>query len=280
MARHKKQAVAGKNPVWLITYSDLMTLLMTFFVLLVSMSVIDERAKKTALGSVSRHFAFGRALTNLTSKTDAAGSFDAPGRMEDVPAEDLDPLRDMVFDEQEKDLDFQENRYVQIFSINADVLFEQGGFELTRRGRELLDKVVPYLQRVEYPLLVAGHTSARRDEEGDKYSPDFDPTHLDPTWLLSFRRSHAVYRHFTERGVLEKRLTLEAFGQFHPRFSNDTPDGRKKTRRVDLVLDKRNLAWIRRVEELRAREPEVPREYHYQGFEFNLDMPGANRPEQ
>ena len=266
--------------LWLITFSDLMTLLMTFFVLMVSMSTIDERSKKEVIGAVTKHFGTERAISNPTATTEEVDSINEPGRMEDADQADMEPLRDMVFDEQEKDLEFQENRYVQILSINAEVLFDKGGYALSVRGVELLDKILPYLQKVEYPVLVAGHTSVRREEEGDAYSPDFDASKADPTWLLSFRRSNAIYRHFTERGIPRNRLTLEGFGRFHPRFSNENPEGRQKNRRVDLVLDKRNLAWIRDVEQLREKTPDIPREYYYQGFSFDLNMPGESRPEQ
>ncbi len=280
MARRKKQKGEEGGPAWLITFSDLMTLLLTFFVLLVSMAVIDERAKKEVLGSVSKRFGPGRSITNPTAKTNKETSLYTPGRMEDAKEEDLEPLRDMVFDEQDKDLDFKENMYVQVLSINSEVLFERGGWELSRKGVQLLDRIVPYLQEVRYPVLVAGYTSVRREEEGGAYTPDFDTTKVDPSWMLSFRRSHAVYRHFTGRGIPEARLMLEGYGRFHPRYSNETPEGRMKNRRVDLILDKRNLAWIEKVEQVRQKEPDVPREYFYQGFSFDLTMPGENRPER
>ena len=279
MARRKKYSAKPKGaPVWIITFSDLMTLLLTFFVLMVGMAVIDERSKRDVLGAVTKHFGVGQAVSNPTSKTDRE-SLDAPGRMEGVNEDDLEPLRDMVFDAQEKDLDFRENHFVQVFSINAEVLFEKGGYVLSRRGIQLLDKIVPYLKEVEFPVLVAGYTSVRREEEGESYVPDFDATKADSSWMLSFQRSHTVYRHFSERGVPAGRLALEGYGRFHPRFSNETPDGRQKNRRVDLILDKRNLAWIRKVEQLREQNPELPRTYHYQGFSFDLTLPGESRPE-
>ena len=62
MARRKKpRGATGVAPLWLITFSDLMTLLLTFFVLMVSMAVIDERTKRDVLGSVSEHFGISLA---------------------------------------------------------------------------------------------------------------------------------------------------------------------------------------------------------------------------
>lgn len=277
MARRKRQSGGGGDPPWLITFSDLMTLLLTFFVLLLSMSVIDERAKLEVLGSVSRSFGSKASLFNPASREENLRLIE-PGRMEGR-TEDLAPMRDMLFEDVNNDLDFQENKYVQILSINDQVLFIPGGTRLSETGLALLDRVVPYLQRIEYPLLVAGHTAMRRDEESE-YAVDLHGTGVDSTWPLSFHRALAVYRHFVVRGINPARLSLEAFGQFHPRYSNNTPAGRQKNRRVDLVLDKRNKSWIEKMEALREKDPATVNETYYKGFRFDLTVPGSTQPQR
>jgi len=272
MARKKKPRAGDSDPAWLMTFTDLMTLLLTFFVLLLSMTVIDERAKLVVLGSVSRVFGSGKDLFNPLARTDPkTSSRIEPGAMEGDP-NDLAPIRDMLFDDVNKDLDFQENRFVQILSINDDVLFEPGGYTLRESGVAQLDRLLPYLPRINYPLLVAGHTSVPREEVRD-YAVVKGQLGMDHTWVISFRRAHAVYSHLVYRGIDPHRLSLEAFGQFRPRFSNNTPEGRRRNRRVDLVLDRRNLEWIRKVEELRE-EPPAQRDTHFKGFKFDLTVPG------
>jgi chemotaxis protein MotB len=192
--------------------------------------------------------------------------------MEADEPDELAPLRDMLFDDVNKDLNFQENRYVQIFSIHDEVLFEPGRYILSEAGVAQLDRLLPYLQQINYPLLVAGHTALLREETGSRVIMH-DQFGMDSTWVISFRRSLAVYRHLISRGIEPDRLSLEAFGQFRPRFSNNTPDGRRRNRRVDLVLDRRNQEWIRKVEELREEAP-VVRDSDFRGFRFNLTVPG------
>ena len=281
MARGRKRSGAAAGQLlWLISYSDLMTLLLTFFVLLLSMSVIDERSRLVVLGSVAERFGTGDGVFNPMGK-DSKPSLVEPGVM-DKPQEDLAIMRDMIFDDAQKDLDFQENKYVQILSINDQVLFTPGRTELSEKGVELLDKLLPYLQRVEHPMLVAGHTSTLREEEGSAYWVRFGAQDADPTWLLSFQRAMAVYRHLTGRGIPPDKLMLEAFGQFHPRYSNETPEGRHKNRRVDIVLDKRNTEWIRKIEELEntGKIPEKAPIYQFKGFSFELTMPGGQPSER
>lgn len=272
MARRKKSGGGDEGPAWLITFSDLMTLLLTFFVLLLSMAVIDERAKRVVIGSVSQAFGFTSQVTNPLAE-DAANKRHEPGPVQG-PTDDLAALRDMVYDDVSKDLDFRENKYVQILSINDEVLFTPGGTVLSPEGEMLLDRIVPYLQAMRYPLLVAGHTASRRDEEREGYSVDLAAAGMDSTWPLSFDRALSVYRHLTGRGIPPSNLSLEAFGQFHARYTNNTPEGRRKNRRVDLVLDKRNREWIDKVEALREKEPESL-DHYYRGFRFDLSVPGS-----
>lgn len=273
MARRKKSGGGdGGDPAWLVTFSDLMTLLLTFFVLLLSMAVLDEQAKRVVLGSLTRSFSSGQNLFNPLAEHGKQQTAVEPGPMEGKE-KDLAAIRDTLFEDMNKDLNFQENKYVQILSINDDVLFVPGSTILSAKGEEVLDKIVPFLHHIDYPMLVAGHTSTRRDEiSAEEYQVSFDSSSLDSTWSLSFNRSLTIYRYLINRGVSSQRLTLEAFGQFHPRYSNNSPEGRKKNRRVDIVLDKRNAVWIRKIEEQREKEP--PKEdTFFKGFRFEITMP-------
>lgn len=251
-----------------------MTLLLTFFVFLISVAVIDERAKRIVLGSVSQAFGIAEQVTNPLAR-DAANKKYEPGAMEGLE-DDLAPLRDMLIDDADKDLDFRENKYVQIFSINAEVLFSPGTTSLRPEGALLLDRIAPYLLEMRYPLLVAGHAAARRDETAEgTYSVNPDDKGVDSTWPISFTRALSVYRHLTSRGIPPANLSLEAFGQYHARYTNNTPEGRRKNRRVDLVLDKRNREWIDKVEALRQTAPEQT-DHYYKGFRFDITVPGSS----
>jgi chemotaxis protein MotB len=267
-----------------------MTLIFTFFVLFIAASSIDEKAKIAAVNSLSTSFASGKnPAREHTPLEPAARRPGGEAQEHDVAARDpkspvqnsaaagniendLSPARSLIFDENGADLDFQENKHVQVLSVGADALFRPGSSALSAEGIALLDKVLPYLRSLEYPLLVAGHASPRRDEEGKNYAVDIENRDMDSTWPLSFQRALAVYRRLTERGIAPGRLSLEAFGSFHPRFSDNSPEGRRKNRRVDLVLDKRNLEWIKKIDALKNRE-ESRTEMYYNGFKFDLSLP-------
>ena len=100
----------------------MMTLLLTFFVLLLSMATLtDERKKYLVLGSIQKTFGMGKqSLEALSTKQ---GEVVEPGPME-VDVKDLTPLKNLVWDEQSKDFNFISNALVQILSINAELRFE------------------------------------------------------------------------------------------------------------------------------------------------------------
>ena len=272
MARKKKKKGGDGGPAWLVTFSDMMTLMLTFFVLLVSMATIDERRKLVVLESVSGAFGEGLGSFNPTTIKDKMRVVE-PGPMDLQSSNDLTPLRDMLWDDTNKDLNYQENQYVQIFSINEEVLFQPGTTQLSAKGYRLLDRLLPWLLKVEHPLLIAGHTASLRAEKGGDYKVEFDDG-ISPTWRLSLLRSFAVYRHFTARGISSDGLTLEAFGKYRQRFSENTVTGRNRNRRVDIVLDKRNKQWIEKIESLR-NNPKSGREFfQFKDFRFGVGMDG------
>lgn len=267
MARKEKNNEGSGEAAWLVTFSDLMTLLLTFFVLLLSMAVIDERSKLIVLGSVSASFGIGEASFNPKSPENIANKVD-PGAMKEP---DMLPVKDLLWEDTKDDLNFQENRYVQILSINADVLYEPGKTELSERGQHLLNRIMPQLLRIKYPLLIAGHTADRRDEEGKNYAVNFDKTRVDSTWELSLARGRGVYRYLLQSGMPSERLSQESFGQYHPRYTNKTPEGRRMNRRVDIVLDKRNATEVANLEQGKQTAPKEPRGYFFRDFRFDLD---------
>lgn len=145
MGKEKKPKEPEGQPLWLITFSDLMTLMLTFFVLLVSMSVVDERRKLVVLGSIIGTFGFGSRGYDVLSKGDSKRTV-AVGPME--VQEDLEPIKPLLWEFAEEDLRFESNRFVQILSIGADVLFTPDSTNVSIEGAKILDTVLPVLKKL------------------------------------------------------------------------------------------------------------------------------------
>ena len=272
MAKRKRNKPCEEMPPWMITFSDVMTLMLTFFVLLVSMSKIDERRKLVVLGSIIGAFGWDTSFDPMT--LDDTKRTVEPGVMEHET--DLESLKPMLWEDVEKDLDFQSNRFVQILSINAELLFLPGESRLSARGMEMLTNMLPVLRALNYPLLIAGHTGSVRDELGTDYRSGDGDRLPDLSWRISLNRSLAVYTFLLDQGISPQMLQVEAYGKYRPLYDANDALQRDRNRRVDLVLDKRNSPELaveaERVTEDLAPEPDN-RTYEVDGFRFELPTP-------
>ena len=276
MAREKNTESSDGIPPWMITYSDLMTLLLTFFVLLISMSYIDERRLRDFL-IATRGDAIGAGMFNPLSMKDSRYSVQ-PGPM-DPETGKLEFLRQMIWEDKHLDLNLDSNRYVAIISIGEETLFDPGSSLLSEKGRYVLDRISPELQNLGYPVLVAGHAYTLRDETQNEYydaRADVEPSAGNLTWKLSLARALTVYEYLNSKNLTGLTIMNEGFGEYRPKVSNNTPENREINRRVDIVLDRRNNKQSFRPDHVTT--PKEDKGYEIDEFRFELDLPA--RPER
>jgi chemotaxis protein MotB len=122
----------------------------------------------------------------------------------------------------------QEHKWV----VAGDVLFPEGGYELSANGKQALNQYVPQLQGLQNAkIVVYGYTynlavGAPLKQRGIANNID-----------LSSRRADNVVAYLTSQGVNPNIISAKGFGDTHPVASNDTPDGRAKNRRIEIVLE-------------------------------------------
>lgn len=271
MAKKEKKLICEEIPPWMMTFADVMTLMLTFFILLVSMSTTDARRKLVALGSIIGTFGFDEGSYAVYSKVDTRRTVE-PGPMD---SGDLEPLQALKWENVDDDINFRSNRFVQILSINSSLLFLPDSTTLSEAGRGLLDEFMPVLSKVQYPLLLAGHTSELRDELGNNYTPGDDEENPDLSWKISLGRAMAVYQYMLDKGMRPDMLKVEAFGKFMPFYAQKTAEDRARNRRVDIVLDKRSLDTG---EQIRVLSPDAQQgvdTMNVDGFEFDFRPPAG-----
>lgn len=274
MKRRNRSSSTPGIPVWMITFSDLVTLLMTFFIVLVSMaSLIDVYKRKVALGSVSGTFGTGAlSLDDLTTE-------DTRTTVEPGPInlfKDLASLEAQLWEKPDQDLRFESNGFLQRVSISADALFGAGSSELTDGGRAVLDRLLPVMADASYPLSLSGHTADGLGEFGPDYERGSGKG-MDFSWELSLARVGAVYRYFVDAGLDPEKLRVEAFGRFRPADTNQTPEGRRLNRRVDITLDRRIGSWSAELESAKVREKaKAAKGFRVWDFIFRFDAPGEH----
>ena len=113
--------------------------------------------------------------------------------------------------------------------MTSDLLFPEGGVELSQKGRAALDKVAPTLASGTYTIDVVGNTDNLPIGPGlvERY-----PTN----WELAGARAAVVVRYLQAQSVDPSRMQAISAGEYHPVASNATPEGRTQNRRTDILL--------------------------------------------
>ena len=114
-------------------------------------------------------------------------------------------------------------------SLAQDILFPSGSAKLDKSGQELLTKVAEEFKNSPYQIQVIGHTDNQKI--GASLASRY-PTN----WELGAARSSVIVRLFQDAGLDTKRLVVVSAGEARPRASNDTPEGKKLNRRIEIRL--------------------------------------------
>ncbi|HVP38765.1 MAG TPA: OmpA family protein [Candidatus Saccharimonadales bacterium] len=213
---------------WLLTYSDLITLLLAFFIVMYSMSQVDAK-KFGAVTSALRRILSGGGLMLKGDQ----GMIVAP-EVAAVPTESQD-LK-LVMASLEQDLRSamgagrvrlkQDARGV-VISLSEKVLFESGQADLGPQAQAMLDTIAALLAQYPNEVRVEGHT-------------DNVPIHsarFASNWELSAARATSVVRYLIESHRMSPlQLSAAGYGEYRPELPNATPTGRARNRRVDFVI--------------------------------------------
>ncbi|GAW92926.1 OmpA family protein [Calderihabitans maritimus] len=228
-------------PAWMVTYSDLMTLLLVFFVLIYSFSVLDVQKFKAFIAS----FPGVGVLDKGTAPLDWEQKFaegNTPGVEENLPRPEsrLDPLVGVyaLIQQylQEKGLEEDvlatyEDRGIAL-DIKERILFDSGKADLKPEAKEFLDGLAGLLSKLPNQISVEGHTDNR----------PINTVEFPSNWELSAARASRVVRYFTEKHNLDPRkFVVVGFGEYHPVAPNDTPENQAQNRRVVIVINAKNI---------------------------------------
>ncbi len=224
-------------PEWMVTYGDLVTLLMCFFVLLFSMSKLEKQkfeAIATSLKSAIGKDQVPEAGTQLGLAMKSSGeeskqnAVDELGGMVQKEIEKIDSeVKEFVFANKlggQVNTKADEKGYV--VTISDIILFMPGRAVIEDGAVLLLEKIKDILSRFPYNVRIEGHTDN---------TPIKNAT-FPSNWELSSSRACEVVRFFIDKGIPPERLSAEGFAEYRPVKSNDTIDGRAANRRVEIVF--------------------------------------------
>lgn len=227
--RKKQQHAEGHNNSerWLLTYSDLITLLMIFFVVMYSISILDLKKFQSVASSLSQVLA-GKEPTIL----EQPGPSITPGKSgEELKMEEIKQQLEEYAKENGLEASvtiYQEERGL-VISLNDTVLFVKGKAGLTPQAQQVVAKVGGMLREISNQVRIEGHT-----DNLPINTPDFPSN-----WELSTARATNVLRFLLENSHLApERLSAAGYGEYRPIAANNNEINRAKNRRVDIVIVK------------------------------------------
>lgn len=231
MSKEKKVTEEPDTTGWMATYTDLMTLLLTFFVLLLSMSTIDQQKKKVALNSLIGAFGFKPGAQSIigSSKGMNITSGTAPMIKEDVQFENLRNAFKKT--DLEYDLDIIKENQRIIITLKNRILFEYGASRINPKGLEFLSELAGVIKDGPRRIELRGY--ATFSETIFKQDP------LNSAMILSAGRAFSVLIYLKEKeGIPVKKIVAHGFG-INPRRGGNRKKDEEFNRQVKIILDYR-----------------------------------------
>jgi len=211
---------------WLLTYADMITLLLALFIILFAISTIssvkfNRFAKEVNAGFTGREWVNHPPLAGQQSDLKGGSS----PSLQQIERQLATFLKERHL---ESEVRLRVERRGLVVSLLTDkALYRSGSAEVLPRVREILNEVAVYLRETKNDISVEGNT-------------DNVPIHTAayPTnWELSTARATNVVRYLVEADHIDPtRISAAGYGRYRPLVPNDTPQHRQLNRRVDIVI--------------------------------------------
>ena len=204
--------------IWTIVYSDMITNLMLFFLMLYGLSRMSAGARHDIMQNMQEKF---RGRTDVEARAQRV--------MKNVIEEDAASKVSALMEKQglEKYTSVEVSEKQIKITLTVPVLFKPGDAELAANAKAALDGVSRALAAVPNKVIIEGHTD-NQPLAGGKYPSN---------WELSVARAYSVIEYFSkEKGLSPERFIAAGYGEYRPVASNETLEGRAQNRRIEIVL--------------------------------------------
>ncbi|MBN9659392.1 MAG: flagellar motor protein MotB [Acidobacteria bacterium] len=242
MAKKKKAGDHPNHERWLVSYADFMTLLFAFFVMMYANSQTNKE-KATMISHAFREAltegTFGPALSRLLDNNPPKPGQMPPVNVAVLPQADkkprpveLLPSLHQLNDTLKKEiasgrLEVRMERRGLVISLKEATFFPSGGDILEPTTLPMLEVIATEIKRYPNPIRLEGHTD----------SIPIKTSRFRSNWDLSAARGIAMLELFAEHyGVDRGRMAISGFADTAPVASNETDEGRRRNRRVDIVV--------------------------------------------
>ncbi|MCS7179827.1 MAG: OmpA family protein [bacterium] len=220
--RKKSEEKSGTAP-WYLSYGDMVTQLLCFFILLFAMSTID-------IAKLKKIVEYFRARGGLESVMEGTKEIIE----EYPPTEEIEKLKKIKEDISEKIKQLKMEKYVQaileekglIIRFTEPILFDKGSAELKSDAFLLLKEIADILKNIPNKLRIEGYTC----------DLPINTFKYPSNWELSVARAISVAKFLIKEKVPPPQIYVVGYGEYNPLYPNTTEENRKKNRRVDLVI--------------------------------------------
>jgi len=263
-----KEAPPKKGaPAWMATFADMATLLMTFFVLLLSFSSMDVAKFQEMLGSVAQAYgvntklkgAYQAVLEDSQLNKIAEESQDQWDAEVDEEIDEEETKKEDAKEEKERKENAQKKKNLknlskkiedsikkqkmedsaEVITGNAGIririkgyqMFNAGSAEIKKQNLPFLETIYQGMKLFDYNLLIEGHTD-NRPVYSEKYPSN---------WELSSARASSVIRYLQDKKINPQRLSAIGYSDQYPIADNSNKKERAKNRRVEFVFTKKEL---------------------------------------
>ncbi|BBO73689.1 chemotaxis protein MotB [Desulfosarcina widdelii] len=222
-------------PRWMTTFGDLMSLLLCFFVLLLSFSEMDRQKYKVVAGSMER--AFGMQRKKNVSESPRHGlqmiakDFDQQSiatRVKEFVGKEIEENFDELYSKIADDFEIEAGENEVVIRLMGESTFDSGKAEIKPELKPLILRIGKILAtEANGDIVIAGHT-------------DNVPIHGGPyqtNLKLSIARAATVAQFLLDQKTIDpKRVSTMGFGEYRPIADNATAEGRRKNRRVEIIV--------------------------------------------
>ena len=229
---------------WIVTFADLMTLILVFFILLYTLADYEDKAFRARISDVEVVDGEGQQMSVIDYASRSGRDPEPLQVVEDMlglnPSPDVIQTEEpQIYNDVASMVDYTDaGEEVSLtldgdqinLSIDGRYLFDSGKAKLKDSAKVIFSNLAQiFREHPDYHIAIRGHTD----------DLDIDTPQFPSNWELSAVRATTVLRYFIQQGIDPERMSATGYADFLPLVPNDTPENRARNRRVEFVLEQK-----------------------------------------
>jgi chemotaxis protein MotB len=219
---------AGAKGGWQIVYTSFVLILLSFFIMLSTFATMDParvlrftRSFAKAVNVLTGGLGFERGESVMNPSVPVV---DKQNELADIFHAIEDYTEALEID---KEIELASSAKGVVMTLADKALFRLGEAQVTASAQRLLNKIGAIVSQTGYYVRIEGHTD----------NLPIQTERFPSNWELSTARAVNVLRYFVEKlGIPARRLSAAGFGEFQPKYANDTAENRARNRRVEIIF--------------------------------------------